>query len=338
MSRLSTTQPASRVRVGVVWSRPVGHRVPARPTGGRSRLGKVGWSLALGSLAAWGLACDGSSRALDASAAPSARMSALSLRIDVAPQKQPTLTILGFRAAFSGVSASDVMALVDPLGDTGPGRDCAMRDINDAAATLASGDHGIELEEFGGAAISVGEVIPPIRLSPRLFPDVAPSIGGVVSEAGPLALGAWPEQLRVTGDTAVDGTTVAVSVPVPTAGQIMAINGEVPSPSDAIPVAGELNLGLVAVGTGDSSIELRPLGATVALICHVPADAVHAGASSFVISHQLLAGLIAATGAAPGRSVVASLDLVRRINGHYASADSRIAVEVRAATLVELAP
>lgn len=306
----------------------------------RSRLRSA---IGLGAIV-WGAwACDGSPRALDASATPSARMSTLSLRIDVTPEKPPTLTVLGFRAAFSGVSASDVMALVDPLGDSGPGRDCQMRDIDDAAAALAAGDHGIELEEFGGAAISVGEAAAALRLSPRLFPDVAPSIGGVVSEAGPLALGAWPEQLRVTSDTSVDGTPVVLSVPVPTAGQITAINGGALvggalANSNPVVVEGDLNLSLVAGGTGDSSVELRPLGATVALICRVPADAGHASAISFVVSHQLIGALIAATGAAQGRSVVASLDLVRRISGHYASADSRIAVEVRTATLVEFGP
>ncbi|HEY4183900.1 MAG TPA: hypothetical protein VGP07_02480 [Polyangia bacterium] len=313
----------------------------AKPEGGavaRRATATLRTAVAVGALLGTGWGCDGTPRSLDASIAPSARMSTLSLRIDVAPEKQPTLTVLGFHAAFSGISASDVMTLVDPLADAGPGRDCQMRDIDDAAATLAAGGNAIELEEFGSAGIAVDEGAPALRLSPRLFPDVAPAIGGVVSEAGPFALSTWPEKLRVSGEATVDGPAQVLSIPVPSAGQITAINGATPAPSGAIAIAGDLNLALVAGGAGDSAVEVRPLGTTVALICRVPADATHASAISFVVSHQLIANLVAATGATPGRPVAASLDLVRRISGNYASNDSRIAVEVRASTLVELHP
>ena len=287
--------------------------------------------------AAWG--CDGTSRGLDAAATPSAHMSTLSLRIDVTPQKQPTLTILGFRAAFSGVSASDVMTLVDPLTDTGPGRDCQLRDIGSAANALANSENGVELEEFGGVGIAIGESPPSIRLSPRLFPDVTPAIGGVVSEAGPFLLaGDWPAQFRVTTDATAEAAPTQLTVPVPSAGQITAVNGLVPSTHGTTTIEGDLKLDLVAGGAGDSAIEVRPLGATAALICRVPADATRQSAISFVVSHQLLSSLIATTGAAQGRPVAASLDLVRRIKGSYGASDSRVAVEVRASTLLELHP
>jgi len=286
---------------------------------------------------AWG--CDGTSRGLDASAAPSARMSTLSMRIDVAPEKQPTLSILGFRAAFSGVSASDVISLVDPLADTGPGRDCQLRDIGRAAAALSSGENGVELEEFGNVGIGVGDNSASIRLSPRLFPDVSPAMGGVVSEAGPFALGGdWPAQFRVTADATPDSAAAVLTVPVPSAGQITAVNGLTPSARGTTAIDGDMKLDLIAGGPGDSAVEVRPLGSTAALICRVPADASKASALSFVVSHQLLGNLIAATGATPGRPVAASLDLVRRINGSYGASDSRLAVEVRASTLLELHP
>ena len=286
---------------------------------------------------AWG--CDGTTRGLDAAAAPSAHMSTLSLRIDVTAEKPPTLTVLGFRAAFSGVSASDVMALVDPLADTGPGRDCALRDIGSAASALGTSDDGVELEELGGVGIAVGDAPPNIRLSPRLFPDVTPAIGGVVSEAGPFMLaGDWPAHFNVTTDVTAETASAQLTVPVPSAGQITAVNGLVPSPHGTTAIDGDLKLDLIAGGAGDSAVEVRPLGATAALICRVPADATRSSAISFVVSHQLLSSLIATTGAAQGRPVAASLDLVRRINGNYASSDSRIVVEVRASTLLELHP
>jgi len=266
-------------------------------------------------------------------------MSTLSLRIDVAPEKPPTLTILGFRAAFSGVSASDVMSLVDPLADTGPGHDCQLRDIGRAAAALSSGENGVELEEFGSVGIGVGESPPSIRLSPRLFPDVSPAMGGVVSEAGPFVLGGeWPAQFRVTADATPDTAATLLTLPVPSAGQITAVNGLAPSAHATTAIEGDLKLDLVAGGPGDSAVEVRPFGSTAALICRVPADAGRASALSFVVSHQLLGTLIAATGATQGHAVAASLDLVRRINGSYGASDSRLAVEVRASTLLELHP
>lgn len=266
-------------------------------------------------------------------------MSTLSLRIDVASEKQPTLTILGFRAAFSGVSASDVLSLVDPLADPGPGRDCQLSDIGRAAAALSSGDNGVELEEFGAVGIGVGEAPSSIRLSPRLFPDVSPAIGGVVSEAGPFLLsGDWPAQFRVSTDATPDTAAALLTVPVPSAGQITAVNGLAPTARGTTAIDGDMKLDLVAGGPGDSAVEVRPLGSTAALICRVPADVSRSSALSFVVSHQLLSSLINAAGATQGRPVAASLDLVRRINGNYGASDSRLAVEVRASTLLELHP
>src|SRR3569623_3142920 len=194
-----------------------------RPAGLRAWRGVIAMGWRAGG--AWG--GDGTSRALDASTAPSARMSTLSLRIDVTPQKQPALSILGFRAAFSGVSASDVMTLVDPLADPGPGRDCQVRDIGRAASALASGENGVELEEFGGVGITVGENPANLRLSPRLFPDISPAIGGVVSEAGPFLLGGeWPAHFRVTTDATPELGATTKTEPVPRAGQFTAENGQ----------------------------------------------------------------------------------------------------------------
>src|SRR4051795_6205501 len=81
--------------------------------------------LALAAVAALGGAtfgCDGTPPTLDAAAAPSARMSALSLRLDATANQPTTLTALGFRAAFSGVAAADVLGMVDPLSGSSPVR------------------------------------------------------------------------------------------------------------------------------------------------------------------------------------------------------------------------
>lgn len=295
--------------------------------------------LALIAVAALGAAtfgCDGTPPALDAAAAPSARMSALSLRLDATADKPTTLTALGFRAAFSGMAAADVLGMVDPLSGSGPARDCQISDLDNATGRLAHGG-GIELEELTGLGIAMAEVPGTIHPSARLYPDVAPAIGGVVSEAGPLTLPAWPAFLHVTAGATAEIGAFESTVAVPGPGRITAINGSALQAGATMPVAtGDLTLAL-GPGAADGAIEVRPFGATVALICRIPSDAGE-GVPSFVVSHQLLSALVAATGAAPGAAVAASLDLVRRQSGDPALADTRIAVEVRASSLVELRP
>lgn len=286
-----------------------------------------------------GFGCDGTPRALDASAAPSARMSAVAVRVDATNDQQPTLSALAFRASFSGVTAAEVLGLVDPLSTTGPARDCQLRDLDSAPAALAARGDAIELEELAGVGIQLSQMPSAIRPSPRLYPDVAPAIGGVVSEAGPVALGAWPSQLRISTGPSPDGASLDTSFTLPAPVRVASINDLVPSQGGTVIVgATDLNVGL-GPQAADSAIELRPFGATVALVCRIPpADANGAGPATFVISHQLISNLVTASGAAPGGGVAASLDLVRRQSGESTPANTRLAVEIRASSLVELRP
>ena len=113
-------------------------------------------AVALAALAVAG--CDGGAPAVDASVAPSGRTSAVSLRIDVPNGKPASLTVLAFRAAFSGLAASDVLGVVDPLAVSAPLRDCALRDVGQAAGELTARGDTIELEELGGVGISLAEL------------------------------------------------------------------------------------------------------------------------------------------------------------------------------------
>ena len=165
-----------------------------------------------------------------------------------------------------------------------------------------------------------------------------PAIGGVVSEAGPLALGAWPAQLRITTGATPETEPVDALVTVPTPARVTSVNGIVPLAGTTVTVGPtDLSIGL-GPGAAESAVELRPFGATVALVCRVPFDATGSSPTSFVVPHQLISALIAASGAAPGGGVAAALDLVRRQSGEAAPANTRIAVEVRASSLVELLP
>ena len=326
MAFLRPTSPVTPLRPSLV-------APPARAA--RRGTFALGAALALG---AGGLGCDGTPRAMDASAAPSARMSAVAVRLDATNDKQPMLSALAFRAAFSGVTATDVLGLVDPLSTASPARDCQLRDLDSGPAALAAHGDGIELEELAGVGVQLAEMPAAIHPSPRLYPDVAPAIGGVVSEAGPLALGAWPAQLRITTGATPETEPVDALITVPTPTRVTSVNGIVPSTGASVAVGPtDLNIGLGA-GAGESAVELRPFGATVALVCKVPFDVTGASPASFVVPHQLIAALIAASGAAPGGGVAASLDLVRRQSGESALASTRIAVEVRASSLVELRP
>ena len=296
--------------------------------------------LALGLLAsaAWG--CDGTPPAMDAATSTSEHLSAISLRVDALPDKQPTLSVLGFRATFSGVPAGDVLGLVDPLSGASPARDCQLRDIDSAAAALAATGKGIELEELSGVGVSMINAATTFRTSPRLFPDVAPAIGGVVSEAGPISLSDWPALVRVAGGSDAAGRTFAV----PSPGRVATVNGTAPIANSSVVVAGDLNLTFVAAGAGENTVELRPFGATVALICRLPAsskpaaDPATVDTLAFVVSRPLLRSLVTAAGGATDGAMAASLDVVRRPEGDATVADTHVAVEARTSILVELHP
>ena len=308
-----------------------------------SRLGTVrrqAWWLCVVALTL--SACDGSAPTIDASSPPSARASAISLRIDVPAEKAPSLTVLAFRAAFSGVPAADVLGIVDPLAAAAPAQACQLRDVDRAVAALVAQGQAIELEELTGVGISLGEGTAEVRPSPRLYPDVAATVGGVVAESGPLALAAVPQRLRVSSGSPgalTNSAPDATAVVVPAAGWVTLLNGAVPHEGSRIEISGDLNLNL-AVGDGAAtSVELRPLGATVALSCVVPAGVVRTGGEiALMVPRQFLLALVSTLGGTPGTPVAAALDLVRRANERLPLSDTGISVEVRTSTVVELRP
>jgi hypothetical protein len=294
--------------------------------------------------------CEGAAPVVDASTPPSALTSAVSLRIDVPADKPASLTVLAFRAAFSGVQAADVLGLVDPLAAPAPLRDCQLRDIGQATAALVARGDAIELEELLGIGISLINTTTEIHPSPRLYPDLAATIGGVVAEAGPLGLATVPQQVRVQNGAIpvnADGSPDATTIAVPTTGWIKLLNGTVPRNGSRVEVGADLNLNLATgapLGGGDveTSIELRPFGTTAALSCLVPADAEalpsSGGQIAFVIPRQALTALVGMSGATPGAPVAAGLDLVRRSSQRLPLSAARVAVEVRTSTFVELRP
>jgi hypothetical protein len=313
-------------------------------------------------------ACEGSPQTIDAATPVSSRMAAVSVRIDVAQGQPASLTVLAFRAAFSGVAPADVLGLVDPLAAGSPQRDCTLRDVDRAAAELVARGDAIELEELTGVGVApaagTGDTTlgAAIRPSPRLYPEVAAAIGGVVAEAGPVGMHALPDRLRIAaGDAATAAAAIqppgdvgsgdAVMVTVPAPAWLTLLNGAAPRTGAGVETGADLSLvvatggaaaagGTGAAGAASSPVtfELRPLGATVALVCPVPTMAPADRQVAFVIPRLLVAALVSASGAAPATPVAAALDVVRRGGERLPVSEARVAVEVRTSTLVELRP
>jgi len=319
------------------------------------RLGGL-WLAALAVLAV-AVACEGEQRARDASAPPSLQTSEISVRFDVAPQKAPMMSVLAFHATVSGVVQRDVLGIVDPLAAAAPERDCELRDLDLSASALVAQGGSIELQELGGVGLALGSSSPAtvtpgaasaagtptlgalatgtiIRPFPRLFPDVATVVGGVVAEAGPMPLGELPDHIGLL--------TPASELPVeqlavPAAPRITSVNGA-PLIAGA-KVDGRDGLTIGVSGDPGTIVELRPFGATVAISCAVPQGT--AGESTLIVPRALVARLSgAASPAGTVTALPASLDALSRTRVRTApfAVASHLSIEVRASTAVELGP
>jgi hypothetical protein len=284
-------------------------------------------------------------------------MAEVSVRFDVNPQKLPAVSVLAFQAAASGVAPRDVLGIVDPLAATEPERDCELRDVDLSASALVARGGSIELQEMGGIGIALGSAdpaAPPVagailRPFPRLYPDVATVVGGVVAEAGPLALSALPDKISLL---TADSELAREELAVPAAPRIVTVTGAPLAAGAKIDAAEGLTLG-VSGGAG-TIVEIRPFGATAAVACVVPAGPAPAAStpeadSTLVVPRVLLArlsggitaaGVVPAGAPSPGTAIPASLEVLRRGRVRVASlgTPSRLSVEVRSSTAVELRP
>jgi hypothetical protein len=292
-------------------------------------------------------ACGAPPRAVDAQAAPATESAEIAIRFDVSAGKPKTAQVLAFRAATTVLGSSDwrpdVLGIVDPLAAAAPEQGCSLRDIDLAATTLMLRGGSIELQEMTGIGVGMGAASLPggetlLRPFPRLYPDVATIVGGVVAEAGPTPLQALPE--RVTLFTAESELPVA-DLAVPAALRVVNINGvglEASTNPGVLRLAAQDALGVTVAGGAGGRIELRPFGATIAAVCSIPPSTT--GESFVTIPRALVSQLMRATGAAPGAAVPASLEAAHRthIVQGLGSTYARVSVEVRSATTVELRP
>jgi hypothetical protein len=284
---------------------------------------------AAGSLAT---ACDAGQRTPDAQAVVSVSSAELAVRFEVAEGKPPTVSVLGFRASTIAPDAlPDVLGLVDPLSAAAPDQGCALRDVDQATSALVARGSSIDLEELSGVGVGFGPGDPLVRPFPRLFPDVAGVVGGVVAEAAPQPLDLLPDRLSVYG---AGSELPLAELNVPALPRLVAANGAAPAGGMRIDAAEGLSLSLAAAA--GSLVELRPYGSTVAVTCAVPSNA--STESVVTVPHALLVHLPRARSSSWG--VPVSIEVARRVRARepMAPTGARISVEIRSALAAELRP
>ena len=289
-------------------------------------------------------ACDAGPRPPDATAAPSAGAASnltgeIAVRIDASPQRAASVSVLAFRASIAGIDRSDVLAMVDPLSAPGPDHDCALRDVDLSANALLARGGSIELQEMTGIGIGIGgagETAKLVRPFPRLSPDVATVVGGVVAETGPVSLESVPERLSLT---TADSELAIEEIAVPAAARLTSVNGNAPATGLRVGIGEALVVG-VAGGAG-TTLEIRPFGATVALACAL-GPAIGPQENVVIIPRAQLARLFGDQPAARSGTAAlpASLDVVKRnrVKNALLGVPTRLSVEVRSSLTVELVP
>ena len=258
----------------------------------------------------------------------------VSVRFDASPQKQPSVSVLAFRAAIAGIDRSDVLGIVDPLAAAAPDHDCVLRDVDLSANALLARGGSIELQEMNGIGIGLGSNDTLVRPFPRLYPDVATVVGGVVAEAGPLAVEGLPERLSLL---TADSELAIEDIPVPSVARVTSVNGVAVTPGMKVETAESLVVGVV--GGPGTTLEIRPFGATVALACSVGPGAT-ALENAVVVPRAQVIRLFGEQKPAHGIALPASLDVVRRnrVKNSLLGVPTRLSVEVRSSMTVELHP
>jgi hypothetical protein len=270
-------------------------------------------------------ACDAGPHPPDAQTAVSTRTAELSVRFDVGADSTATVSVLGFRATTAGPDEPDALGIVDPRSAAAPDQGCQLRDADEASSALTARGSSIDLEELSGVGVGLAPTDPLLRPFPRLYPDVAGVVGGVVAEAGPQALATLPDHLSVYS---ADSELPIADLGIPSPPKLLAINGAAPVAGARIDGSSGLSLSL---GSGAGAlVELRPFGATVSVACSVPANA--STDAIVVVPRALLAHL--------GHAL--SIEVARRSQTRdpllVGGTRTRVSVEVRSALAVELRP
>jgi hypothetical protein len=271
--------------------------------------------------------CDGGTRVPDARAQQSAYSSELSVRFETGADKATTVSVLGFSAAAAGTEDADVLGMVDPLAAEAPDQGCVLRDADVAARVLGGRGGAIDLQELPGVGVELPAPEALLNPFPRVYPDVAGVVSGVVAEAArPLA--SIPDRISLR----LSGAELPIAeLAVPTLPTLLSINGAAPAPGGRVDAADGLT---VTLGEpAGALVELRPFGATVAISCTVPSNA--STEASLTVPRSLLAHL-----SPGGAALPVSIEVARRLRTRtpLVTPETRVSVEVRSTMAVELHP
>jgi hypothetical protein len=256
----------------------------------------------------------------DASAPPSQRVSEVSVRIDMPAGGAPAISVLAFRATATNLEAGQVLAVVDPLVAPAPER-CEIRDVAAASRRLREVGGVIELEELGSVALALDDAPQTIRPAPRVYPQLASAVGGVVAEAGPVDLLAPPRFITVALPEGESPVRMEVS-PMP---RLLDAAGAPLTVSPRLEPTGELALNVN--GPPRSFIEIRPYGASQALACPVGAG------GRLVVARDLLERVVPTGGHVP-----VYVEAIWRDSRLVPTPGStaRLSLEMRSSTVLEL--
>ena len=272
------------------------------------------------------LACENGPHMRDGAVPPTQRVAEVSLRLDVPTSGAPALSALAFRADVTDRSAVDVLGVVDPLVAPPPEGPCELRDVAGQARALRAQGGAVSLEELSGVSVTSGQNGPGLRPAPRVYPPLAEVVGGVIAEAGPVDIAEVPQALALDLPGPAD-RPAKVNLLVPGAPRVLDRDQVPLATGSRLDASGDLVLQVT--GPERTFLEIRPYGAPVAVACAVGAGGL------VVVSHDLLVRMAAAAGGVP-----VSLEAVWRESRMVVAAvpPTRVSVEVRSSTMVDLRP
>lgn len=265
-------------------------------------------------------ACDSKPPGRDAAAGTAQRLSEVAVRIDAPGGGTASASVLAYRASVTGAGTEDVLSAVDPLVLAPPeaGAGCSVRDVAGAARLLGAQGGRIDLEALSTVSVDTGTAR--LQPSPRVFPDLASVVAGVVAEVGPVDLSVAPQRLDIN-----EGGGAPMTIAVPALPRLFDEAGAPLGPSATLPGHGDLTLGIS--GPSSTFVELRPFGATWALACPLT------GHDKVVVPAADIARLV-------DLKVPVSVEAVARDNQAMtlASGPMRLTLELRASSVIEFQP
>ena len=304
-----------------------------------------------------GAACDSTPRGRDASAG-SQKIAEVAVRFEVAGDAAPSVSMLAYQAAISGSGTDDILSVVDPLTAPAPEGYCSRRDVAGPARALGAAGGKVELEALAGWRLDLGDGRA-LDASPRVFPDIASVVGGVVAELGPIGLRSASRGLGLAGDEGLPsdsavptwtwpaglalidagGGRVGLNPPRPIPligpqGTLLPANSTI-SISLAATATGDLVFGLVGAGEATGPAALRRAAAVRRHLGAVVPGRDRAASRDYVVVPAAELGRLAGRGfrSRSKRSRARAVDSSRD-----GGAPVRLTLEVRASSVVELRP